>query len=252
MQPDEIPLTDNEVVAALAPARYPFWGWMDFAIVVGLLIGMIGVIFVSAAIAQILVPVLRVDQTPLLLPLQLALYLAIYLAFWLGFRFRYDKPVFSSLGWQNTVSGRTLLLIGLGGFLLSPAVSAVASVFHTPIVHMDALKQLENHPVILAAFGVMAVTVAPLFEEMLFRGFMQPLFARSVGVIGGILLPAVLFGLLHLPEYKFVWQYGAAISFVGAVLGYVRYRTGSIIPSTVMHACYNAVAASELFFHHNT
>ena len=112
------------------------------------------------------------------------------------------------------------------------------------------LEQLEKQPFILAIFGVMAVTVAPLFEELLFRGFLQPLFTRTFGVIAGILITGVLFGALHAPEYKFVWQYAAAVSFVGVVLGIVRYRTGSIIPSTVMHACYNAVAAVNIFFHH--
>lgn len=250
MQPDETPVAE-EVAPELSPAPYPFWGWLDLFIALGLLAGMIGFIFVLAAGATVLVPSLKTNQTPLLLPLQIALYAAIYLTFFLVIRLRYGKPVFSSLGWRRTVTERTIMLIGLGGFLLSPAVSIVASLLHTPEVHIDALEQLEKYPLILAAFGVMAVTIAPLFEELLFRGFLQPLLCRSLGILGGILLTALLFGALHAPEYKFAWQYVAAISFVGFVLGVVRYRTGSIIPSTVMHACYNAVAAIAILFHHN-
>jgi membrane protease YdiL (CAAX protease family) len=46
------------------------------------------------------------------------------------------------------------------------------------------------------------------------------------------------------------WQYVGAVSLVGAALGVVRYKTGSIIPSTVMHACYNLIAVIALFLKH--
>jgi hypothetical protein len=240
----------EEVIAPPLPPRDPFWGWTDFALVLGLLVAMIGLIFFLGGAAVLIFPSLQTDQAPLLLPLQVAFYAAIYFTFLLALRFRYDRPVFTSLGWKRTISNKSLLFIGVGGFVLSPLVSLVASLAHTPEVHLEALDQLEKQPVILAIFGVMAITIAPLFEELLFRGFLQPLFTRTFGVAAGILITAILFGSLHAPEYKFVWQYVVAVSFVGVVLGVVRYRTGSIIPSTLMHACYNAVAAIDIFFHH--
>jgi membrane protease YdiL (CAAX protease family) len=249
MPSEETPVAED-LIAAPAPEPYPFWGWADFAIVIGLLIGLIAIIFFVAGGFTYFIPSLKTDPAPLLLPVQLAFYGAIYLAFLLAFRFRYDKPVFSSLGWKRTVSNKTLAYIGLSGVLLSPAISLIASLLHTPEVHMDALDQLEKYPVILAIFGIMAVTVAPLFEELLFRGFLQPLFSKTFGFVAGILITGLLFGLLHSIQYKNVWQYVAAVSFVGIVLGAVRYRTGSIIPSTLMHACYNSVAAIGIFFHH--
>jgi membrane protease YdiL (CAAX protease family) len=230
--------------------RDPFWDWSDFAIVIGLLIAMIAFIFFLGGLAMLAYPSLKTNQAPLLLPVQVAFYAAIYFAFLLAFRYRYGKPVFSSLGWRRSVSDKTLMLLGLGGFVLSPAISLIASLAHTPEIKIEGLEQLEKQPMILAIFGVMAITVAPLFEELLFRGFLQPLFSRTFGVVAGILLTAALFGGLHAPEYKFVWQYAVAVSVVGVVLGIVRYRTNSIIPSTVMHACYNAVAAIDIFFHH--
>jgi len=250
MPPEETPVAEP-ILATPAPTPYPFWNWVDFALVLGLLIGIIGFIFFAAAGFVFFNPSLRTNQAPLLLPVQLAFYGAIYITFFLVFRYRYDKPVFSSLGWKRTVPNRTLIYFGLTGLLLSPAISLIASLLHTPEVKMDALDQLQKYPVILAIFGIIAVTIAPLFEELLFRGFLQPLFSKTFGVIAGILITAILFGLLHSFQYKNVWQYVAAVSFVGVVLGAVRYRTGSIIPSMVMHGCYNAVAAVGIFFHHN-
>jgi membrane protease YdiL (CAAX protease family) len=151
-----------------------------------------------------------------------------------------------SLGWTLTVQPRSLLWFAVGGAALSPLISLVASLLRTPEVRMDILDQLDKQPVILALFGVMAVTVAPLFEEMLFRGFLQPLLSRTFGVFAGILVTSVLFGALHAMQYKFVWQYVAAVSLVGAILGVVRYRTGSIITSSLMHACYNLVFVTEM------
>jgi membrane protease YdiL (CAAX protease family) len=248
MQPEEMPVAETVIIPA-APARDPFWGWVDLGMVIGLLVAMMVVVFIAAAVAM-LVPWLKANPAPLFLPVQVAFYVAIYLAFLIVFRLRYDKPVWASLGWRLTVPKRALIYYAVGGLLLSPAIALIATALHTPEVHMDAVDQLEKYPLILALFGVMAVTVAPLFEELLFRGFFQPLLSRSLGVVAGILITALLFGLLHSNQYKFVWQYVAAISVVGAVLGTVRYRTGSIIPSTVMHAGFNLIASTEIFFHH--
>ena len=248
--PDNPPVAEELFVAPIAPAREPFWGWIDLLMVVGLLVAMILFLSLTAAGAMALRPSLVNDPAPVYLFVQVGFYAAIYFTFFLTFFFRYDRPVWSSLCWRRTVSNSTLALIGIGGALLSPAVSLVASLLHTPEVRMDVMDQLEKDPIILALFGVMSFTVAPLFEEMLFRGFLQPLFSRTFGTVSGILLTSVLFGSLHAVQYKFVWQYVAAVSCVGIALGVVRYRTGSIIPSTVMHACFNAVAATGLFFNH--
>src|SRR5207302_10359159 len=43
----------------------------------------------------------------------------------------------------------------------------------------------------------MAVLVAPLVEETVFRGYLYPLFAKSFGILPGILLTGILFGLMH-------------------------------------------------------
>ena len=253
IEPDNTPVAEpvrEETAVAVLPEPYPFWGWLDLLIVLGLLVALMLLILVGAKAATMVDPALKTDPVPLFVPIQLAAYLAVYVAFLLLFRFRFDRPVFSSLGWRRTVTDKRLLLIGLGGLALSPVLGGLAWLLHTPEVHIEMLDQLDGHTVVLALFGLMAVTITPIFEELFFRGFLQPLFSRTLGVTGGILLTAVIFGALHASEYKFVWQYVAAISMVGVVLGVVRYRTNSIIPSTLMHACYNSVFVAEMFLQH--
>ena len=220
------------------PARTPFWSYLDLALVIGLLVASIIIILLVVGAFIFVYPSLKYNQGPLLLPTQFALYAFLYLSFRLVFGLRYGKPVFASLGWCRSRFNPWIAVIG--GVLLAFLVSAIAALLHTPQVP-SPVESLMSSPVLLTLFGVMAVTVAPLFEEMMFRGFLQPLLSRTFGVAAGILTTAVIFGALHAPEYSFAWQYALAVSIVGAVLGWVRFTANSIIPSTVMHGAYNTV-----------
>lgn len=220
------------------PARIPFWSYLDLALVIGLLVASVVIILLIVGIFIFAYPSLKYDQGPLLLPTQFALYAFLYLSFRLVFGLRYGKPVFASLGWRRSEFKPWAALIG--GVLLAFLVSAIAALLHTPQVP-SPVESLMNSPVLLTMFGIMAVTIAPLFEEMMFRGFLQPLLSRTFGVVAGIFMTAIVFGVLHAPEYSFAWQYALAVSIVGAVLGWVRVTANSIIPSTVMHGAYNTV-----------
>jgi membrane protease YdiL (CAAX protease family) len=251
MLPEEMPEGKVEIaVSEPAPARQPFWGYVDLAMVIGLLVALTGFIIAGVGVLGILHPSIAKDPVPILLPAQLGLYLAIYLALKITFVVRHDAPVFRSLGFNHNWTMRTLLVVAAGGLLLAPVVSGIASLLHTPEVDMDIMEMLQKSPVILALFGLMAISITPFFEELLFRGFLQPLFSRTLGVVAGIALTALLFGALHGPQYKMQWQYIGAIALVGAALGVVRYKTESIIPSTVMHACFNLVSVIALYLKH--
>lgn len=235
------------VVAPPAPARQPFWTYMDLALVLGMLVAFVVLIMAGVAIAAVADPRLRTDQTPLVLPTQLALYAFIYLSFWLDFKTRYGRPVMSSLGWRP--ARINLFFCALGGVLLAFIISAIAAALHTPTVK-SPFDQLTSSTLSIVLFGITAVLIGPLFEEMFFRGFIQPLLTRTFGAIAGILLTAALFGSLHAPEYSWAWQYALAVSLAGAVFGWLREKTNSIVPSTVMHACFNAVSFAALAFKH--
>jgi uncharacterized protein len=224
--------------APSTPVRVPFWSYLDLALVMGLLVASVAVILLVVGVFIFAYPSLKYNQGPLLLPTQFALYAFLYLSFRLVFGLKYGQPVFASLGWRR--SKFNLAAAAVGGILLAFLVSALAYLLHTPQVP-SPVESLMGSPVLLAAFGVMAVTVAPLFEELFFRGFIQPLLSRTFGVVAGILITAIVFGLLHAPEYSLAWQYAVAVSIVGVVLGWVRSASNSIIPSTVMHGAYNAV-----------
>lgn len=231
-------------VAPPAP-REPFWGYADLLLVMGIVVASIALITLVGGVLIFLYPALRDDPTPLLLPVQVAFYGFIYLALYLTFKTRYRKPVFASLGWRRTTLN--LGIAALGGAVLAFGISGLAALLHTPQVP-SPLDRFLKSPIDLALFGALAVTLAPLFEELFFRGFLQPLLSRTFGLLSGILITALVFGLMHAPEYAWAWQYVVAVSLAGAVFGWVRARTNSIIPSVIMHGCYNLVFVIALIF----
>jgi membrane protease YdiL (CAAX protease family) len=240
MPPEVMDISPVEPVIEVAPppAREPFWGYTDLLLVMGLIVASILLILVGGGFLMAFYPRLRDDPTPLLLPVQVAFYGFIYLALYFTLKSRYGKPVFPSLGWRRTRFNAGIAV--LGGAILALAISGLAALLHTPQVP-SPLDRFLKSPVNLALFSALAVTLAPVFEELFFRGFLQPLLSRTFGVLSGILITALVFGCLHAPEYSYAWQYVVAVSAAGAVFGWVRARTNSIIPSTIMHGCYNAV-----------
>ncbi len=91
---------------------------------------------------------------------------------------------------------------------------------------------------------IVAVGLAPVVEEWLYRGVVQQGLIAHLGRMGGILTTAFLFSLAHFQPTS-----SAASSFavfaatlpVGLVLGLVRLSTGSLLAAILVHASYNAV-----------
>ncbi|MGH9783753.1 MAG: lysostaphin resistance A-like protein [Terriglobia bacterium] len=98
---------------------------------------------------------------------------------------------------------------------------------------------------VLAVFGI---GVAPFVEELVFRGFFYPVFERRWGLGPAVLLTALLFAVIHAAQLWGGWQEIAAIFFVGLVFSYSRAKTGSLVPSYLMHLGYNAALFVSLYF----
>ena len=82
----------------------------------------------------------------------------------------------------------------------------------------------------------MAVGVAPIFEEILFRGIALPLLARRWGVAPAVVAVSAFFAVIHLHVPSLVPLFIIAVSFS---LGYLY--TGSLLAPVVMHALFNGV-----------
>ncbi len=222
---------------ASAPDAYPFWGYSDLFVFCGAAVAMFVVLgFAVSAAAHLLHFDVR-NRILVLLPGQLAMYAFVLVFLALLFRLEYRRPLWASLRWTIRTSQGPVPTV-LAGVAVAVATAYLGIALKTPDLD-SPMKKLLSDPFALVLVGVLGVTIGPFVEEIVFRGFMQPLFVRSLGVPGGILLAAVLFGVLHLPEYGNSWRHGLLIAGAGATFGWMRHRSGSTASAALMHAAYN-------------
>ena len=105
----------------------------------------------------------------------------------------------------------------------------------------NPLTDLMKGQTALILMAVFGIAIAPVAEELAFRGFLQPLLVGTFGPVPGILMTALPFGLLHFQEYGNSWRHVLLICFAGAAFGVMRQLTGSTKASALMHASYNAL-----------
>jgi membrane protease YdiL (CAAX protease family) len=114
----------------------------------------------------------------------------------------------------------------------------LGSLLRTPNLDSPMQRLLEDKQSI-ALVGVFATTLGPLAEELIFRGFFQPLLVAKLGSIVGIAAASLPFALLHGPQYSWTWQHIVLLFMASLTFGVVRHRTGSTAASTMVHATYN-------------
>jgi membrane protease YdiL (CAAX protease family) len=224
-------------LAAQPPRResYPFWGYLD--LLAFLLVALFALV-VESLVGDQIVQATHVKSIFVLLPAQFVLY-----GFLLGtlaviFRRYYGRPFWESIRWVRVhPSGLFVVICGVG---MAFTVIFASILLRTPDIN-SPMKELLSDKASIVLVAVFGTTLAPICEEILFRGFLQPLLVRSVGPAGGILLAAVPFGLLHLQEYGYSWRHGLLITMAGAAFGWMRHQTGSTRAAAIMHATYNGV-----------
>ena len=139
------------------------------------------------------------------------------------------------------VPAQTLVLIAvlfLGtDILLSDIDNLTRSFLPPPAVLTELFESLMNtseHP--LSSFFLLVV-VAPVTEELLFRGIILRGFLANYSKRRAILLSALLFALMHGNPWQFIPAFVA-----GVLLAWLLIETGSLIPCLFAHAVANGTA----------
>ena len=151
---------------------------------------------------------------------------------------RHGRPLFESLGWvASPLSVVSMIAVG---FSLALLVVILGNLLQIPNTETPFDKLLED-PVSRVVMAVFGVSLGPVVEELLFRGFLQPVLTDSFGALPGIFATSVLFGAMHLGQNAYIWQSGVLITVVGFVLGVIRHVSGSTRASTITHISYNSL-----------
>ena len=102
------------------------------------------------------------------------------------------------------------------------------------------MTDYNDHMELLLSDGLipaLSITVAaPLAEELMFRGVIQTRLERAMPVWAAVVLQAVLFGVVHGTPIQMAYAF-----LLGLAFGFLRSRTGSILPGIAAHAAFNAM-----------
>jgi membrane protease YdiL (CAAX protease family) len=180
-----------------------------------------------------------------LLVLSMAPFTCLLLALWAGIRFLHHRPFRSLFGKQRSIQWRRLAFSGIIWFLLAGTSDLLTGLVRPGSVSwsFDAAKFFP--------FLLLALVFTPIqtsTEELIFRGYItQGVGLKSKTIWGPLLIPAVIFGLLHSmnPEvglYGF-WVMMAYYIGFGVFLGWVTLRSKSLDLALGIHLANNLYSA---------
>lgn len=137
------------------------------------------------------------------------------------------------------------------GMRLQPSVYALLAAIAGSIVlnlvseQLDLPNLMEEQMVKLSKnfLGVLGLAIiAPVCEELLFREAIQGHLQRSgIGPWKAILISSFLFGLIHLNPAQIPFAMA-----MGIILGYIYYKTGNVILTSIAHVVNNSLAVLEI------
>lgn len=217
------------------PRVFPPWSWVDAALLAGLTLPCILLALAVSYGILLLVPRPQPEAVRAIAA-QFGAYALWFGALWVILKQRYDLAFWRSMGWRIPwpKMGLTIFI----GPVLVLAVAVLGELLHTPLVD-NAVQRLLRDRFSILLVGFFATTLGPLAEELIFRGFLQPLAMRSFGSWLGIAVASLPFALLHGPQYSWNWQHVLLLFLASFVFGLVRWRTDSTAASTFTHATYN-------------
>jgi membrane protease YdiL (CAAX protease family) len=174
-----------------------------------------------------------------------------YLAFVLAMRrvLRKRRGRGSFTDYFRPIGGRPLLYAALSGLVWSGVVVLLLSILWSTMhwqYHPAAAGAMAHSHSIgrLAMLGLMAVVLAPLAEEMFFRGLLLEWFQQRLAPLPSALITAAIFALWHLRFLQHPgivgWIATAAIAGQGFLCALWAQRTLSLRAPAAAHATYNA------------
>lgn len=180
------------------------------------------------------------------IPMQIAAYLMVvgFMAFIVWVRHGQGLP--QAIQWNMPSERMALAALGMGGVLgLCSELASVLLQRWTPkSLPIDEYFRNPSAGYLLAGFGIL---IAPLVEELFFRGFVYPAVARWTGSVTGIVITAAGFAALHGAQLAYAWAPLLVLFGIGAALTIIRVKTRSVATCVVVHMGYNLALFIMLF-----
>ena len=154
---------------------------------------------------------------------------------WHLIHFKYVKFNLKSFG---EISGKT---IGLSiPFIVAGMVfiNLCSEFLDLPDMMQETFRGMSRN-----VFGILSITImAPLVEELLFRGAIQGyLHQKGMKPLHAILIASAIFGIVHMNPIQIPFAFA-----IGTIFGWLYYRTGSLVPGIVGHFINNSIACIQM------
>lgn len=158
---------------------------------------------------------------------------------------RYRQIPFKSALRLNGLSARSVLAIIMLSIGVIVVIDEIDRLVYLLFGQPDYLEDLANQLKITSLVNgviivITTIIIAPIVEEMLFRGYFQKVLEEEwQDVTKAVLVTGVFFAFVHLNPYWIVQIY-----LLGVILGYLAWRTNSILPSLILHGLNNGFAVA--------
>jgi membrane protease YdiL (CAAX protease family) len=148
--------------------------------------------------------------------------------------------------WQDlglrSISFKNLLVYGLGaglGIVTIILILGIAMQMLQPEVPPQAIEEVlraAKRPEEILFIVLAAVFLAPMVEELFYRGMIYPYLRNHFGILGGSLISGLIFGLAH-------WDLWRALPLAigGVLLCWIYEKSGSLWASICAHGVWNGV-----------
>jgi hypothetical protein len=227
-QANQLPVAPNETQSYSVPWSI-FDAWLGVGVLALLSIGMLVILFMGVGRQYL--------QSAGILILELVYLLPILLIF-----------SWRRISWKHLGFGKfSVNVVGMGCGLLVAAYALI--LLHNSVLYMlgidtqgdeifDIFNQLES-PV---WFFLVGTVIAPIVEELFFRGFLFQGFRQKYGWLPALLLSSAIFGVAHLDPVSLIPTF-----ILGCVLAYVYHRSNSVWPGIIFHATINSLSLIAVY-----
>ena len=228
------------------PPRDPVWnGWDVVMIVVVAVLGIAAFLILIGAIFGITRHPVRAGTAVVLsVVAEFLSYVVVVLFMHVLVVRHYHRRFAEAVRWHWPREHRWLAYL-LGGMALAVALELVSTLLPIPkTLPIDKYFQSRSAAYVLTLFGI---SMAPLVEELFFRGFLYPVLARRLGIAVGVMLTAFAFAMVHAVQLGFAWAPLLVLFTVGTVFTVVRVVTRNVAPGFLMHVGYNFMLFAMLY-----
>jgi hypothetical protein len=150
--------------------------------------------------------------------------------------------------WKHLGFGKfTMNVMGVGCGLLIGGYAII--LLHNALLYIfkidtqgDQIFKIFNQLESPAWLFIVGAVIAPIVEEIFFRGFLFQGFRQKYGWLPALLLSSAIFGAAHLDPVSFIPTF-----ILGCVLAYVYHRSNSVWPGILFHAAINSFSLCAVY-----